>query len=282
MPGYVDERRLEEWEGKLEAEFDSMLDHVYHEVLTTTNNRAVTAAAVQWNGDHYSVFDLGWWKRRVKRRLRPIIKEVQVETGKEVAERIDIRFDLHNPLVTEAIDRQTLHLQQYGDTLRTRVGDILREGEHDGLSIPNIAKRLRETGEFSRETATRVARTEVVSASNNGAITSVRAAGSETHPYKRWLSTHDARTRPTHEEANGQQVLLEGKFTVGGFEADHPGDLALPAEERVNCRCRVVFDREQKPGYTGGLQTKQAAAAVRIARASTAEVREWLRSRGRA
>jgi hypothetical protein len=63
---------------------------------------------------------------------------------------------------------------------------------------------------------------------------------------KEWLATPDPRTRPTHVAADGQRVPLNDKFIVGGHEADHPGDIFLPPEERFNCRCTqgYVMERE--------------------------------------
>jgi hypothetical protein len=46
-----------------------------------------------------------------------------------------------------------------------------------------------------------------------------------------------ANTRPTHAELSGVQVGIDEHFVVGGFEADHPLDPQLPAEELVNCHC---------------------------------------------
>ncbi len=44
-------------------------------------------------------------------------------------------------------------------------------------------------------------------------------------------------TRPTHAELSGVQVAIDETFNVGGFDADHPLDPNLPAEELVNCHC---------------------------------------------
>lgn len=52
-----------------------------------------------------------------------------------------------------------------------------------------------------------------------------------------WLTRRDARVRDTHEECEGQKRAPGGKFVVGGYVCDYPGDPTLPAGERCGCRC---------------------------------------------
>jgi hypothetical protein len=57
---------------------------------------------------------------------------------------------------------------------------------------------------------------------------------------KSWLTVGDNDVRPSHEDAEGQEVDNDEKFVVGDSEADFPGDPDLPVEERANCRCTVI------------------------------------------
>ena len=61
---------------------------------------------------------------------------------------------------------------------------------------------------------------------------------------KRWVSTGDTRTRPTHASANGQTVPMDEKFLVGGVEMEYAGDPAGGASNNVNCRCVIVYADE--------------------------------------
>jgi hypothetical protein len=56
---------------------------------------------------------------------------------------------------------------------------------------------------------------------------------------KEWVSREDDRVRPTHHEADGQQVPVASYFMVGGFPLLFPGDPSAPAQEVVNCRCSM-------------------------------------------
>jgi hypothetical protein len=54
---------------------------------------------------------------------------------------------------------------------------------------------------------------------------------------KTFFAILDMKTRPTHVEADGQQVGIEDDFNIGGYKAKYPRDPNLPAEESINCRC---------------------------------------------
>jgi hypothetical protein len=57
---------------------------------------------------------------------------------------------------------------------------------------------------------------------------------------KRWAARRDSRTRPDHEEANGQVVPLAAPFRVGGELLQYPGDPTGSPGQTYNCRCVVV------------------------------------------
>ena len=61
-----------------------------------------------------------------------------------------------------------------------------------------------------------------------------------------WMSTGDIRTRDTHLAAHGQRKdqTENGIFWVGGFPCEFPGDVQLPAQERINCRCEIFSYKE--------------------------------------
>lgn len=128
------------------------------------------------------------------------------------------------------------------ETTRQRVARSLAEGVENGESIPDLAQRVR--GDFSAAgpaRAVRIARTEVVGASNLGAHVGAEESGLPLD--KIWIATADGRTREDHAEADGQRVRLDEAFSVGGYPMRYPGDSSMgaPASEVVNCRCAVAF-----------------------------------------
>ncbi len=100
-----------------------------------------------------------------------------------------------------------------------------------------------------RRRAQTIARTETNSLINAADLQAGRMeqqlTGEEMH--KAWVCTLDRRTRDSHFKADGQRVPLDGKFTIGGHECDHPGDQHLPAHETINCRCTTVLLEADEP-----------------------------------
>lgn len=92
--------------------------------------------------------------------------------------------------------------------------------------------------------ARRIARTEAHAAIEAGQLARARAVEEETGDvyYKRWISTSDTRTRPTHVVADGQMVRIGEKFRVGGFLLDFPGDpITIAPQETIQCRCSTAY-----------------------------------------
>lgn len=116
---------------------------------------------------------------------------------------------------------------------------VIRTAAEDGWGVDRTSRMLREvTTEMSRGRASRIARTEIHNASQEGQLA---AAYSLNEPmYKVWVSSGDANTREEHAFADGQKVLLDEQFTVGGEALDRPGDGG--PENAINCRCVMVFE----------------------------------------
>lgn len=111
-----------------------------------------------------------------------------------------------------------------------------------GKSIPEIAKAMETVVGMNKASATRNARTAMTGAQNAGrqqAYDRAKAMGIKVK--KEWVATLDGRTRHSHGMADGQQVELDGKFTVGRAKMRYPGDVQNGTpEELYNCRCTMV------------------------------------------
>lgn len=129
--------------------------------------------------------------------------------------------------------------------------------------------------------ALEIGRTEGITAWNTGAQLawmSVPPPGEPPAPgnpavdgrNKLWMSLRDSAVRHTHAEADGQVVPLASKFTVGGFEADYPGDPELPAHEACGCRCVVMLVTDS-PFIASGAPMTYLEALVAAAGALSAE-----------
>ena len=111
-----------------------------------------------------------------------------------------------------------------------------------GKSIPEIAKTMQTVVGMNKASATRNARTAMTGAQNAGrqqAYDRAKAMGIKVK--KEWVATLDGRTRHSHGKADGQQVELDGKFTVGCAKMRYPGDVQNGTPEEIyNCRCTMV------------------------------------------
>ena len=119
---------------------------------------------------------------------------------------------------------------------------IIDRGINEGLGPDEMARQLKtEYGAFSTNRATRIARTEVIRASNVGADAGAKQTGLALD--KVWVATRDSRTRSAHENADNQRKGMEEDFMVAGIACSYPCDPRLPASQSVNCRCTVAHVR---------------------------------------
>jgi SPP1 gp7 family putative phage head morphogenesis protein len=114
--------------------------------------------------------------------------------------------------------------------LRTQLEEGIRLGE----SVDKIADRVTEAFDTQRFRAYRIARTEVAESFNSGRYGTMKDAGVEK---LEWLSARDDRVRDSHQEVDGEVIMLGDHFSNGLL---YPLDPSGPPEEIVNCRCVSV------------------------------------------
>lgn len=187
-------------------------------------------------------FDKAAWEARFAEGIEPLLVEVLADSARETLAEVgvSVAFDVQNPAVTDWLRvRAQRFAVSVNETTWTALKESLAEGIAAGESIPDLSKRVREVFTEASETrATTIARTEVIGASNAGAVEAAKQSGVvET---KTWVAALDERTRPTHVRAHGQTVGLHENFAVGGGHGPAPGQIGLAAED-VRCRCSVRF-----------------------------------------
>jgi len=150
--------------------------------------------------------------------------------------------------------------KQVSDTEIAYIQSYLAEGVEEGESIPDLAKRIDDLylQQIIPNRSTTIARTETIGASNYGSHEAAKQSGLDLT--KSWLATEDSRTRPTHSEADGQEVGMDENFVVGGAQMQYPGDPDGPASEVVNCRCTQVYNTA--PAATISLDEEKAFLPV--------------------
>ena len=115
---------------------------------------------------------------------------------------------------------------------------LCAEGLAEGLGVPEIAKGIMKDLEITeRYRAERIARTEVVSASNAGSLAGAESTGLELD--KQWISFIDDKTRESHIELDNKTVAMDDTFENG---LEYPGDISVDKpEEVINCRCTIGY-----------------------------------------
>jgi len=157
----------------------------------------------------------------------------------------------------------TNRLVNVGDGMWMDVRSELVKGFTAGEGIEDIKQRLLGQSQINQRRARTIARTEVVSASNAGAMAGARAIPELAPETKTWLATTDARTRPTHIEADGQTVPIDDMFNVGGAMMEYPGGPG-PAAEVINCRCVSGVTVVEAEGVSAILRRWYAGPMVRL------------------
>lgn len=202
------------------------------------------------------------WESVVDGQLLSILAAVLFSSSGAVADSINrvvgrpISTPIGEDTVVELAMKQARNqLVNIGDDYWSEARDSLTEGLQEGESIDKLSARVQDAVEVTRPRAEVIARTEVMRASNQGSIMTMRAA--ELITTKSWLATPDARTRSSHRAANGQTVPLDDPFVIGGevddegnvvvegAKLDHPGDPLGPPSETIQCRCTMLYEVEE-------------------------------------
>lgn len=209
-----------------------------------------------------AVFRLHDWDQKLRELCEPHLLQgaiigaeaeraaAGVETEKDATIEIGYRDDLKIDLPTEVVQSIRRNLKESFDsphwmniqqTTRNRLVSILTDAAAEGVTLRDLAKRIRERLGRSEERSLTLARTELTGAMNSGhwaarqeLIDDGYVTGSE------WLATEDGLTRPDHDAANGQVIGKGEQFTVGGEKAPWPGHWSLSARQRVSCRCTTI------------------------------------------
>lgn len=126
-----------------------------------------------------------------------------------------------------------------------KIKDAIRDALTNGDSIDTITAKIQAMYDgFSEARAEMIARTELNSARNAGAIDGMRESGVVAR--KQWISALDERTRRPpasefdHWAAHNEIAGLDDPFTQTGEELDFPGDPAGDIANLANCRCTHI------------------------------------------
>ena len=186
-------------------------------------------------GDEW-LFDEAEWGTEFQRSGKPLILGAVRDGGEQAL--IDlglaINFNTTHPGVLEFIAEK---VPKFSFDVNNTTLDMLRkefkEAIDEGEGIYQITKRVEKVFGFTEKYRNeRIARTEIIGATNKGGHEGMRQSGVvET---RIWISTRDNLTRDSHRAIDGETAPLDGRYSNG---LRWPGDYMGPAEEIINCRC---------------------------------------------
>ncbi len=128
------------------------------------------------------------------------------------------------------------------------IAKIIAVGTEEQIGVNAIAKLINNTiPDIARFRARAIAVTETHNAAMFANITSTRQADRELDLglLKVWEPVIDNDTRDDHRDMlSHPAILLDELFDVAGNAMDRPGDPGAPAEQVINCRCALVYQRQ--------------------------------------
>jgi uncharacterized protein with gpF-like domain len=123
------------------------------------------------------------------------------------------------------------------NTIRQFMADPLFMSAGEAVQSRMLRQRFDGLADYQ---ARRIVRTEATNAANYATEQAAVNLFAGQDLTKKWLSGYDARVRPAHQEANGQVVPFNSKFSVGGESLQRPGDPNGSAGNVINCRCSMI------------------------------------------
>ncbi len=127
-------------------------------------------------------------------------------------------------------------------TLKTEIRRSVSRGVASSASWGQVAREIQNRMNIGLNRAIRIARTEghrVQNESRHDAQVKAKQRGANVA--KQWDATLDRRTRPTHQQLDGQLREIDEPFEIpsNGRRGMYPGGFGV-AEEDINCRCAIL------------------------------------------
>lgn len=210
-------------------------------LFRSQKERAKEAIEVQFTGGAVpNSKDLLNWEIEVelfKNVSYPVFFQIYKERGEAQDQRLHKDFHIDQKVIDAILAKAFNFANLVNDTTKELIREQLLEGIGLGEGVAEIGRRINDIFDkrLSRFEVERIARTEVLSASNQAALLSMEQSGIINK--KEWLTTLDGRERDSHAQVNGEEVKLDGKFSNG---LRYPGDPNGSASDIINCRCALL------------------------------------------
>jgi hypothetical protein len=176
-----------------------------------------------------------------------------IETGHVLfadAVSIAVPFDVIRARAERFARTQTrIQIANIQATTTAQVRRIIALGIESGASPQVIADQIRKQFDVIKGArAATIARTEMASALNHGALETARETQvrRQEEILKTWITILDGNCRDDHCNAHGQTRNIDDLFAVGGSMMTRPHDPTAPAAQVINCRCTMAFSTRRR------------------------------------
>lgn len=183
--------------------------------------------------------------------LVPILVQFMEEAGNEALDLVShdtVAFDAATESVMQFKRVDALKgIKAMNKVTKYKLRSVLSQGVDDGLSIPQLGKKIREVfDEADRVRSLKIARTEVLKAGNRGALEAYKQ--SRVVVGKEWFTSLDERVCQWCSPMQGRVKRLDTNFFNEGesFLGNKGGTLSFNLHDidvpplHPNCRCTLV------------------------------------------
>ncbi len=184
------------------------------------------------------LFERGEARKLFQKTGRKLLElALNASAEKEIKDHdLEIQFSVQNPKVSTWLSNKAF---KFANAVNLTTEEALRvelvEAVNLGESIAEVEKRIEEVFDIARGPRTQmIARTEVISASNEGAQAAYEQSGIVKGT--EWVSSRDAKVRESHQ-IDGETINMGFTFSNG---LKYPGDPSGEAEDVINCRCTIA------------------------------------------
>jgi HK97 family phage portal protein len=215
------------------VKFIKMLeDQALHNFDSQLENKTIRSVKAYIKKEQLDLFDDDAISMQAQIDLTPILMNQVVIAGQAAYDLIS-KEDTYIPFnVTNTVQANVAKFtQSMLDTDRETMSNLILEGLNEGLSVPQIRNNISEKfDDISKKQSTRIARTEVMRASNMGNLDAYKQSG--VVEAKQWLTAGATDECASYE---GKTETLDGSFYSSDSEF-MDGDPPL----HPNCRCVLI------------------------------------------
>jgi hypothetical protein len=229
---------------------NSNLQTAFAQLSNTTNNAELFTLLQNLYAECISKIAYPIYTNLYKEQSKEFARQKAFQTGAMGSNEVFTAF------VLEYLNQYGLTLINWIDkTTKDTILQLITEGINSGLSTPQIADNIFNSGLTQLYRAQRIVRTESTRAANAGIMNAGRQQRFKV--WKVWISMGDGRERSFGKKDNYSHLILDNsrveefepfkQIGLNGVEAVamQPGDITAPMDFTINCRCVIGFESQR-------------------------------------